>query len=153
MIYALQNNGVVPAFRFAIAHEIGGGHAGAILHHVDNHDLVHIMDALPNGVYFCIYCLNPVRRSSSRAPIGQDAAAPWHFEHTGDGDTPGDCIGATRNPPTPHALGIVNPSDHGCYVQLGCEAGAAGNRPRTECQTISNAAHTYCHRAQMQGCL
>ena len=30
----------------------------------------------------------------------------------------GDCIDHTRHSPTPHALDIENPANHGCYILL-----------------------------------
>ncbi len=93
------------------------------------------------GPFYCVYCRDTVQPTDARPPHGLTAAHPWHFQH----DHIGDCIDHTRNPPTPHALGIENPANHGCYILLGCET--TPQRNRKDCQTIVDGC-TYCHLAR-----
>jgi hypothetical protein len=155
MIYAMTRRDISDAARLAIAHAIQHRDSHTIELYVVSGDIVHVM-AFPTEEavssereLFCIFCRIPVFSTDARAPGWCPAKNPWHFEHRRTGYMPGDCVGRTRNPPIPHALGIENPADHGCYVLLGCEVNANGmpsERHRTRCQTI-DLGRTYCHLA------
>lgn len=150
MIYALTDQNAPDIQRGAIASALRERDMAAVHGFVDQGVIVHVMDVGENEDVFCVYCRIPVFRSVDRPPAGLVAHAPWHFEHRRMGHHPGECVGHTRQPPTPHALGIKNPRGHGCYVQLGCEHLA--DRHRSACQTIANGA-TYCHHAAGQHCV
>lgn len=141
MIYALTDREQAHADRFAIATAIQNCNAAVILNWVQNGTIVHVA-AATNGPLYCIYCCNDVQPTLSRPPRGFQAADAWHFEHI----TKGSCVGHLRAPPNANALGIENPSGHGCYVLLGCEA--VPGRSRVDCRTIQ-AGSTYCHLARM----
>ncbi|MBY0514728.1 MAG: hypothetical protein K2P78_12540 [Gemmataceae bacterium] len=142
MIYALLNEYQAHGDCLAIALAIQNRDAVVIQHWVAAGAIVHAMQAntLP-GLFYCLYCRDTVQPSGDRPPKGLTASNPWHFEH----DTVGDCISHVRNAPTPHALGIENPGNHGCYILLGCET--TPQRNRRDCQTIVGGC-TYCHLAR-----
>jgi hypothetical protein len=140
VIYALLNQAQPNADRLAIAQAIANRDAVAIRPWVTAGVIVHVMHAPAGTSYFCIHCRDHVFPTDQRPPRGLTAAGPWHFQH----ETEPDCVGQTRQPPLPHALGIENPANHGCYVCLGCET--TPDRNRRDCQTIV-AGRTYCHLA------
>lgn len=149
MIYALlnRNQNLTDCQHIAVA--IRDKHSSAIQIWVARKVIVHAMQAIGIGRQtYCLYCRDEVSLSDSRTPEHRTAALRWHFEHRAIAD----CIGEIRNPPTPFAIGVLNPSNHGCYVCLGCET--APERHRTQCQTIENGM-TYCHlgNGMALGCL
>ena len=144
MIYALVQRNTSHDERLAIAQAILDGDSEVIQRHVENGTIIHIMDVQGRRI-FCIHCCNPVRVTRRRAPHGRRAQHPWHFEHIEDDHTTCRCVDRVRRPPTPFALGLQNPSAHGCYILLGCED--VNDRDRTCCKTINNRRNTYCHLA------
>lgn len=151
MIYALFERNTPCDDRLAIARAIWQNDSIAIQEYVTSGTIVHIMDVQSDTRrdLFCVFCRIPVFASRMRAPRGHHAQQPWHFEHRQIGIRPGECVGYVRRPPMPHALGIKNPENHGCYISLGCETnerGAPTTWHRTRCKTI--VGHSYCHLAR-----
>ena len=147
MIYALLHQDVAHADRSAMARAILNRDATTLQTHVSRGDIVHVMDRTAASEFFCIYCLNSIFPTDARPPGGQRAQNPWHFEHARVGFKPGECVGKVRRPPIPHAISVLNPDEQGCYIALGCETTAGGQRTnwnRTRCKTIESG-RTYCH--------
>ena len=150
MIYALLDIELGEADRKRIAVAILARDRRVLRRFADDGKIIHIMDLneqRPNiGPRHCIYCLDRLIASDYRGPKELVVAGFWHFEHA----TINDCIGRIRKSPVPHALGIKNPANHGCYVELGCELDPEG-RPteweREKCRTIEGG-NTYCHTAR-----
>jgi len=151
MIYALTRQDQVDNDCRAIAQAILDRNSEHINRYVFGSSIVHVMHVTPEMNLFCIYCRIPVFATDARPPDGYEAQNPWHFEHRRTGIRPGECIGYVREPPTPNALQIENPRNHGCYVQLGCENELVTCH-RTRCHTI-NRGITYCHLARQFSCI
>ncbi|GEM_PF-2398044 len=143
MIYALLDMNHPDVDCLAIAQAVHDHDAATIQHWVNKGVIVHVMQAKSlSGPFYCLWCRDVVSTSNARPPRGLYALAPWHFEHKSDGT----CIGYVRSPLLQHAIGIENPSCHGCYILLGRETSPGRNR--RDCQTIYDH-RTYCHLALM----
>jgi hypothetical protein len=144
MIYAMLRQNLPAANRRAIARAILAHDQQATRRHVLRGHIVHVMRVGIISSLFCIYCRNRIHPSHRRSPRGRFAQSAWHFEH----DLPVRCIGQILPPLMPHAIGVLNPRRHGCYVALGCEAanGQPTNQDRRMCRTILGG-RTYCHMA------
>ncbi len=112
MIYALLDPNQPHSDCFAIADAVQKRDAAIIQHWENNRVIAHVMQAstLP-GPFYCLYCRDIVVATDVRPPRGHHAADSWHFEHNSNGA----CIAHVRNPPLRHALGVENPTGHGCY--------------------------------------
>ena len=157
MIYALSRfSKVIDNVRLEIAQAIVNNDSQTIEHYVSNNNIIHIIDGSGST---CLYCRNIVRTSIGNGPKDSHYPVknPWHYEHINGAGAylPNECIGHIRNKPIPHALGISNPQNHGCYICMGCETDPNGNSTiwhRKMCRTIVNG-RTYCHLALINGCI
>ncbi len=155
MIYALPQQDLPDTDCLAIARAISDHDRATCNYYVSLGAIIHVMDISESMVLYCVYCRIPVFATAARGPGCSLGIEPWHFEHKETGDQPGQCIGMARNPPTRHALGILNPARHGCYIQMGFETDAHGiptEWHRTKCKTIE-LGQTYCHHAAHFGCV
>lgn len=144
MIYALQSRTVSLQDRKLIAESISSG--SSVEQWVQAKFITHIADSCCDTCYFCVYCVNSVRAADRNRPKTRVPVHNWYFEHEMH---PG-CVGTDLG-----ISGCINPANHGCYIQLGCEnniAGLATNWHRTCCKTIESGL-TYCHLGKRQNCV
>jgi hypothetical protein len=145
MIYALTDRSLTKAQRKKIANAIESGEPKVIRSFVNDGSIVHVGGQLQDDRFVCIYCRRPVRPSVVRGPKYAASTSPWHFEHVRNTQGNDRCPGRLRGSDLPDGIGIRNPSNHGCYVELDHEH--LPKFKRTKCKCTS-----YCHRAKAENC-